>query len=155
MVDRNREDSFDNDTDSAVEKAGGAGTIAALIGVVYLALLVLMNTSRVDVDVVVDGGPEAWDRFGQTTTTCKGCWTCPWMVAMRLNSILARLSAARMPPGDLSKDLLFMPSLGVPNAVPLAEPTRGRPGIPGRLRRRLGPLLGGQEVVDKAPAGVH
>lgn len=53
MVDRNREDSFDNDTDSAVEKAGGAGTIAALIGVVYLALLVLMNTSRVDVNVVV------------------------------------------------------------------------------------------------------
>ena len=65
MASRDNDDMFDDERDTKrskrrskdrnadIDKSGGAGTIAALIGVVYLALLILMNTSRVDVNVVV------------------------------------------------------------------------------------------------------
>lgn len=49
---RDRDDSDDTREKDDVSSSSGFGTVAALAGVVYLLLLITVNTERVDIDLV-------------------------------------------------------------------------------------------------------
>ena len=49
---RDRRDDETTDDDEKPSPSSGIGTVAALAGVVYLLLLITVNTDRVDIDVV-------------------------------------------------------------------------------------------------------
>ena len=46
-------DNLDNDDRSEPRSTSGLGTVAALVGVAYLLLLVVVNSDRIDVNLVI------------------------------------------------------------------------------------------------------